>query len=71
MLDDHARTLELVGNVPREFLRVFWHFLRHGGTITCGVTGRRKRCEGLEIPSLVPRLSPRANEKSKGKGRAW
>ena len=26
-----------------EFSWVFWHFLRHGETITCKVTGRRKR----------------------------
>ena len=43
----------VVGHVPRQFSRVFWHFLRHGGTIiTCEVTGRRKRGKGLEIPIL-------------------
>ena len=30
------------GHVPREFLREFWHFLRHGEAITCEVTDRRK-----------------------------
>ena len=42
----------VVGHVPLEFSRVFWHFLRHGGTITCEVTGRRKRGKGLEIPCV-------------------
>ena len=39
----------VVGHVPREFLWVLWHFLRHGRTFTCEVTGRRKRGKGLEI----------------------
>ena len=25
----------VVGHVPLEFSPVFWHLLRHGGTITC------------------------------------
>ena len=33
----------VLGHGPREFLQVFWHFLRHGETITCEVTNRRKR----------------------------
>ena len=37
----------VVGHVPRE---MFWHSLRHGGTITCEVTGGRKRGKGLEVP---------------------
>ena len=40
----------VVGHVPRVFSWVFWHFLRHRRTITCEVTGRRKRGKGLEIP---------------------
>ena len=44
----------VVGHVPREFSRVSWHFLRHGGTITCEVTGQRKRGKGptSEIPCV-------------------
>ena len=42
----------VVGHVPREFLQVFWHFLRHGGTITCEVTGQRRRGKGLEMPCV-------------------
>ena len=42
----------VIGHVPRKFSRVFWHFLRHGGTITCEVTGRKKRGKGLEIPCV-------------------
>ena len=33
----------VLGHGPREFLQVFWHFLRHGETITCEVTDQRKR----------------------------
>ena len=25
----------VVGHVPLEFSPIFWHLLRHGGTITC------------------------------------
>ena len=35
-----------VGHVPREFLRVFWHFLRHGSYQS------KKGGKGLEIPIL-------------------
>ena len=38
-------TASVVGHGPREFLQVFWHFLRHGEAITCEVTDRRKRCK--------------------------
>ena len=33
----------VVGHVPREFSKLCRHFLKHGGTIACEVTGRRKR----------------------------
>ena len=33
----------VVGPVLRELSKLCWHFLRHGGTIACEVTGRRKR----------------------------
>ena len=42
----------VVGHVPREFSRVFWHFLSHGGKISCEVTGRRKYGKGLEVPCV-------------------
>ena len=42
----------VVGHVPREFSRVFWHFLSHGGKISCEVTGRRKYSKGLEVPCV-------------------
>ena len=32
----------IVGHVPREFSRVFWYFLNHGGKISCEVTAKRK-----------------------------
>ena len=42
----------VVGHVPKEFSRVFWHFLSHGGKISCEVTGRRKYGKGLEVPCV-------------------
>ena len=41
-----------VGHVPREFSRNFWHYLSHGGKISCEVTGRRKYGKGLEVPCV-------------------
>ena len=40
----------VVGHVPREILRICWHFIGHGGTIGCEVTGHRKKGKGLEVP---------------------
>ena len=42
----------VVGHVPREFSRVFWHFLNHGGKVSCEVTGKRKHGKGLEVPCV-------------------
>lgn len=42
----------VVGHVPREFSRVVWHFLNHGGKVSCEVTGRRKHGKGLEVPCV-------------------
>ena len=42
----------VVGHVPREFSKLSWHFLRHGGTIACEVTGRRK-CSPLSASIRV------------------
>ena len=46
----------IVGHVPREYSRIAWYFLQHGGRITCEITGRRKRSEiedkGLVVPCL-------------------
>ena len=44
--DKFAVSLLKHATVSREFLRVFWHFLRHGKTITCEVTDQRKRGKG-------------------------
>ena len=41
----------VIGHVPHEFSRVVRHFLLHGGTLTCKVSGRR-RGKGLEVPCL-------------------
>ena len=40
----------IVGHVPREQGKTMWHFLMHGGQVSCEVTGRRKLGNGLEIP---------------------
>ena len=47
-----APEVGLIGHVPREFSRVVRHFLLHGGTLTCKVSGRRQRGKGLEVPCL-------------------
>lgn len=31
----------VVGHLPTEFSRIAWHFLHHGGQISCVVTGQR------------------------------
>ena len=48
----------VVGHVPRELSRLFWHFLNHGGKISCEVTGRRKHGKGLEVPCTYKFLGP-------------
>ena len=40
----------IVGHVPREKTKTMWHFLMHGGQVSCEVTGRRKLGNGLEVP---------------------
>ena len=42
----------LVGHLPREYSRIAWHFLQHGGKITCEITGRRQRDLGLVVPCV-------------------
>ena len=42
----------IVGHIPRELSRAYWYFIRHGGTISCEVTGSRKRGIGLEVPCV-------------------
>ena len=46
-----------VGHLPREISRLAWYFMRHGGRITCSVTGGRWRSPivqgGLEIPCIA------------------
>ena len=54
--DEHAVAVRkngvIVGHVPRSFSRVSWFFLRHGGDITCRITGKRKLGVGLEVPCI-------------------
>ena len=40
----------VVGHVPRTFSRIFYFFMRHGGTVRCEIIGRRKFGVGLEVP---------------------
>lgn len=51
ILDDN-----LVGHLPREFSRVAFYFLQHGGRITCEITGSRRLStvpnKGLVVPCL-------------------
>ena len=42
----------VIGHVPEEFSRVFWHFLSHKGIITCELTGQKKCGNGLDTHSL-------------------
>ena len=39
----------IVGNLPRELLQTVWHFILHGGHVTCEVTEKRKLGNGLEV----------------------
>ena len=45
-----------IGHVPREQLRILWHFLSHGGRLTAEVSGRPRQSPllqgGLEIPCM-------------------
>jgi len=45
-----------VGYIPRESSRVALYFLRHGGEITCEITGRWRGsnfdAKGLEVPCV-------------------
>ena len=43
---------EIVGHLPREYLRILWYFIAHGRKICMDVTGRRRQqlCGGMEIP---------------------
>ena len=42
----------IVGNLHREPLRTVWHFILHGGHVTCEVTGKRKLGNGLKVASV-------------------
>ena len=48
----------VVGHMPRESSKIFWHFLiNDGGSISCEVTGKRKYDKGLEVPCVCKFLS--------------
>ena len=55
----------VIGHVPREFSRVVRHFLLHGGTLTCKVSGRRQYGKGLEVPCLYTCLRCAAVDRSR------
>ena len=41
---------DIVGHIPRELSRAYWYFIRHGGAISCEVTG--SRASAISIASL-------------------
>ena len=50
---DHERSCRerregIVGHVPREMSRTYWHFIMHGGSVGCEITGRRTLGKGGE-----------------------
>jgi len=57
-MDKHVvqvvKNTETIGHLPREFSRIAWYFLAHGGEISIEVIGRRRHCKqlcgGMEIP---------------------
>ena len=42
----------IVSNICRELLWTVWHFILHGGHVTCEVTGKRKLGNGLEAARI-------------------
>ena len=42
----------VVGHLPREYSSIAWHFLQHGGKISCDITGKRRRGVGLVMPCV-------------------
>ena len=40
----------IVGHAPRGVARMFYFFIRHGGSITCEIIDHRKFGCGLEVP---------------------
>ena len=82
--DNHAvsvvKAKTIVGHVPREMLRTFWHFIMHGGSIRCEITGRRTLGEGggqineggaftIPILSMWKNRGGRINEGGRSDGR--
>ena len=62
--DDHAvsvvKAKTIVGHVSRVMSRTFWHFIMHGGSVGCEMTGRRTLV-GCEI----------TGRRMLGKGGGW
>ena len=44
----------VVGHLPREYSRIAWYFLQHGGMISCEITGRRHRDNTPSLGLVVP-----------------
>ena len=51
----------IVGHVPIEHSQLFWSFITRGGCITCSITGRRKKGNGLEVPCIYQFLAKRSH----------
>jgi len=45
----------IVGHLPRKYSKIFSLFIRHGGIISCEITGRQRDLVqgGMEIPDYV------------------
>jgi len=39
----------IVGHISSEISRIVWYFIEHDGTVSCEVTGPRKRGVGLVV----------------------
>ena len=49
----------IVGHVQVEHSQLFWSFITRGGCITCSITGRRRKGNGLEVPCSYQFLAKR------------
>ena len=55
--DENSHDSCVVGHLPHEYSRIAWHFLQHGGKISCEITGRRRHGLGLVVPYVYKLLA--------------
>jgi len=46
VIKDH----QIVGYIPENFSVIMWHFISHGGSVNCHITGRRNKGKYLKVP---------------------